>query len=252
MNIFLTIQKNTPTILIASLFLCCACLSVPEKLSATLSPSQEFQLDFLYQEINQFPDLFINDWTTNSSVQLIVESAELAIQNSSDQTKPIMKQRIIELFNQIGISIEFTPQDLILKIDSTAKNMLFRAHDKERHIRLKKRRHPQQQKPKKAPELQKIKGARRTLRRIKKKLADQEKAAREAELTKIKYNASLKKNPRQRNDQPHETINSIQYWRKQLEHNHLAQQHLEQEKTQEHAEILPQQDHISLNSEILR
>lgn len=227
MNRSLIIQKYFIKSFFGLLILTYFCLSNSEEMTEILSPMQQFQLDFLYQEINQFPDLFINDWTTSSSVQLIVESAELAIQNSSEQTKPIMKQRVIELFRQIGISIEFTPQDLIMKVDSTQKSIHFRVHDKKRHIRLKKRHHPQQQKLRKEHELQKIKGARRTLRRVKKKLADQQIAAQEAELAEIRYNAFLKNKDRQRIDQPHETVDSIEFWQ-----NRLRKEHLNAEKMQ--------------------
>jgi|GEM_PF-1341980 len=192
--------------------------------SATLSLTQQFQLDFLYQELNQFPDLFVHDWTDNSNVQLILESAELAVQNSSTDTRPIMRERIISLFAQIDITITFSSQNLIIRADDPTKHDTNDTHDKfhtAKHIKLKKPKHQTvtNEDLDKLPTLQRIKGARRTLRRLKAKFADQEREQREEELDKIREKNALKarNKPEQRPTQhPEEHINSTEFWHAQL------------------------------------
>lgn len=166
--------------------------------NAALSFMQEFQLDFINQEIHRYPDIFLDEWATNSSVQLVIECAELAVQNSSDDTKPIMRQEIMYLFGKIGISIEFTPQDLIIKKIDTDNTITF--HPKgEHHVKIKKRKktlhttiHVHQDPPK-------IKGARRTLRRIREKFAQKQKQALEEELERIKTKMSFRNKESSRN-----------------------------------------------------
>jgi len=199
----------------------------PAETSATLSLTQQFQLDFLYQELNQFPDLFVHDWTENSNVQLILESAELAVQDSSVDTQPIMRERIIALFAQIDISIKFSSQNLIIRIDDTVNHDVLNSQNtthKTKHIKIKKpRKHyiPNQDLTK-LPTLEKIKGANRTRRRIKKKFADREREQREEELNRIRQN-NLIKSKAAPVERPAEHINSSEFWHAQL----LNQQHEE-------------------------
>lgn len=190
-----------------------------ENMEPELSFTQQFQLDFIAQEIHRYPDLFINEWDSSSSAQLVIDSAELAVQNSPVSTKPIMKQRIIDLFAQINITIQFTHENLIIKIEPT-KALDFDFKNTHHRYKLKKHR-PQKitNNSKKLPELQKIKGAGRTLRRIKKKFKDQQEAQRQSELAEIRRKAALKDTIFRRPEQS-ETDNRIGFFRQKQAQEH--------------------------------
>jgi len=220
MKSLLLFKKNLLFLIITISLVPNICLSKSKNNTSILSPDQQFQLDFIHQEIHEYPELFTHDWTLNSSVELIVETAELAVQKSSARTKKIMQQRIIDLFDQINIKIYFNDENLIFKVNQDAPE-----HTPEFHFDFKNNRDRKQLKKHrlaqkndtamKLPELQKIKGARRTLRRVKQKMAEQKQAEIEQELARVRYDEFLRRKQqqyedRQRNEPvPEEHENSL-------------------------------------------
>lgn len=196
--------------------------------TATLSLTQQFQLDFLYQELNEYPDLFVHDWTSNNSVLLILESAEMSVQNSSLTTQPIMRDRITSLFAQIGINITFSSQNLIIRTDDpTQHHPFWFYHQKKgtKQIKIKKtKKWFTPSKGYKLPTLEKIKGANRTRRRIKEKFAQKERERIENELNAIK-----EKNRVKTPLNPEEHVDPVRLWQTKL-----TTQHEQEESAQSH------------------
>jgi len=192
-----------------------------------LSLLQQFQLDFLYQELNEFPDLFIHDWTNDSNVRLILKSAELAVQKSSPETQPIMQRRIIDLFAQVDIIISFNDQNMIMKTDDFTQKTIERFSHSAKHIKIKTTKHqPVTNQDTQQPALHKIHGAGRTLRRIKAESAKQDRQQHEDEINQIHEKEAIRQRAKNRHKDEldvktasEQHISSIEYWR-----NRLAQQ----------------------------
>lgn len=195
----------------------------PQKITTTpdtttapaLSTTQQFELDFLYQEINQFSSEFVQNWTDDANIRLILNSAELAVQQSSAATQPIMRQRITQLFADINITITFTSDNLITRADDPTIISMTPdvSHQPTKHAHKIKKQHAiTYDKAQGLPELAKIKGARGTLRRVKQKMADQEEQDQQDALNKVKEQMRIREYRRNQDTQPpQDTVNRQEF-----------------------------------------
>lgn len=156
--------------------------------TAQLSANQIFQLNYLQEELKDNAALILNYWTQNEDARIIIERTELAVQQSDSSTQALIKQRIIQLFQDSGIDILFTPENHIqiinnnLKIDKSDDQS-----DTHRHA-----------KPKKATsqsnieQPHKIHGANRTRKQLERSWNQRQEALRHAELIQRAQNSQYK------------------------------------------------------------
>jgi hypothetical protein len=219
-----------------------------KEIAPQLSFDQKFQLDFLEQELEKNNDMLHDDWD-NINAQIILEDAELAVQNCPDATKDILKQRIVALFENIGISIEFTDDNLIIKTDTpddqTLKKLLSSTTTKKK-VKLKKQHAPRTgtDQPAKRRELQKIKGARRTLRRVKQKMADQRAAQEAKDLAEIRRKAAYQEKQRNAN-KILETVKAADFVR-MIDFQHQNDDRLHEQEGKATDQARPAPEHIEL------
>ena len=180
-----------------------------------LSISQLFQLNILQESLNLYAPLIIRQGIHNQNTQILFQQTDLAVQQSSPETSGLMKARIIELFANFKISVTFNPENIISLRNNThdipSKEDTFKPT---KRPTLHKKKQPyhffsiykHSDKPSSPKPLPRIHGARRTMRRLKKKRELQEKIAKQ----RIAFEETIQRQKieAQRNTEQNNKINS--------------------------------------------
>ena len=202
----------------------------PEKTDVFLSMNQLFQLSFLQDELNEYGPIINDEWSNNENVRILIERTELAVQQSSTASQELMKLKIIELFKNVGVDIEFTSDNFIMLNINNIKEKADPEHTIKIHL-IHKKKKPHQDfvaanaiydKTKNPKPLARIHGARRTMNRLRKARELREKQERikltierQQELNKIRRakeyfnieaNELKPKQPTNRNNEPFQEI----------------------------------------------
>ena len=129
------------------------------KSTTALSLQQQFQLNYLQEQLALYAKQVQEEWTQNEQAAILIEKTELYVQQSSAQTQNTMKTRIIEIFKNFGITIFFTSDNLIKQVTTQPfkPGIKMPHHVKEPESTSKQNS---------LPELHRIHGGRRTLRMI--------------------------------------------------------------------------------------
>jgi hypothetical protein len=151
----------------------------------------ELSLDFLKNEIEESKDILQNEWDSPRS-QKIIQKAEHLVQDNPEKFKKNITNSIISFFSNIDINIIFNQDDMIIKrdiiddknltiINNEQNNQNIRrleflqeqAQAKKKHAQNKKETGYKDLKPKK------IRGARRSMKKLQQYHADKEKKEKE-------------------------------------------------------------------------
>ncbi|MBP7854542.1 hypothetical protein KAZ82_01235 [Candidatus Babeliales bacterium] len=161
-----------------------------------LSIFQNFQLWLLKQKLQTYKIIIQEEWTENPIVTNILQSAQIAIQKSSDQTRWIMIDQIIQLFKFIcDIDVYYNNGRIILRKKQSHKKHTIKNHKKQ----------PQNNQPitQKSPP-KKIKGARSTKRKVEEQRIKKLQKKQEAERKYIQHLKELDNQNHTTNQQEHE------------------------------------------------
>lgn len=163
----------------------------PYQPKSTLSEQQDFQLNFLKSQLQQYAPQVKQSWTNNIDVRLMIEDAELAVQQSTFNTQPIMRQSIIDIFQSFDINIYFTANNLIRRVKNQIPaikpaiyNIQKEQEDKNEmaHLHI----HIPHNNPYEPPTPPKIKGAQKTFKKLAQARLEREAKERQAWLDSIK------------------------------------------------------------------
>jgi hypothetical protein len=143
-----------------------------------LSSQQNSQLQFLTDQLRDYANLTKKYWTNNINVRIMIETTELAVQQSLPATQELMRTKIISIFQQFGINIYFTQDNLIRRIKPSKKSKqitppgTIEKKEPKHVVHI----HLHEEEPYVPPTPPKIKGAQKTFRKLK-----QARLAREAQ-----------------------------------------------------------------------
>jgi hypothetical protein len=152
----------------------------PEKTDVFLSMNQLFQLSFLQDELSKYGPIINKQWSNNENIRILIERTELAVQQSSTASQELMKSKIIELFRNIGVNINFTSDNFImLNINKINKKTDHLMHKKKNPHQIFFSANNIYDKANNPKPLARIHGARRTMNRLRKKRELQEKLDRQ-------------------------------------------------------------------------
>lgn len=137
----------------------------------------QLSLDVIGIELRHYKDQFSDDWNTNIHAQVIIEEAELLVQTTPIQFQELLKTKIIELFQENDLFINFTQGNTITVDIDPNKEKRFRIQTKIKHIKAPKKHKHTKEVIIKGFKPKKIHGARRTMKRLQKEEEERRKKA---------------------------------------------------------------------------
>lgn len=139
-----------------------------------LSINQIFQLNYLKEELKHYATLVSDDWTDDENVRILLERTELAVQQASSSAQEIIKQRVIDIFKEFHINVQFTSENMIELADEQDDHPIddtTKSHSKEKNIKASSTSTSH------TKILPRIKGANSTRKKLEKAWEDRKRAA---------------------------------------------------------------------------
>ena len=198
-----------------------------------LSINQIFELNYLQEKLQENREQLEQEWTKNEDIRILIERTELAIDQSPATTQKLMKQRIINIFQQFHINIILTPDNSIQRVNlNHPEHVVLQSEqedpqDKKSNLtsdKKKRKRQPATTQATTQP-LQKIKGANRTRKRLEREWKERQQDARIAEMVERAKRSAFE------NQRKIDKINLID--QSELLKKDLQAQMAQQEKTKE-------------------